>query len=132
MKIAVVTENGQNISQHFGRAPYFAILTVEEGKVLNMEMRERKTGHFAQGQIQEQEHDHSQGHGVGQDDKHDVMAREIGDCQVLIAGGMGIGAYKRFFENGINVMMTDKSDINEAVKLFSEGNLKNLYEERTH
>lgn len=132
MKIAVVTENGQNISQHFGRAPYFAILTVEEGKVLNMEMRERKTGHFAQGQNQEQEHDHSQGHGVGQDDKHDVMAREIGDCQVLIAGGMGIGAYKRFFENGINVMMTDKSDINEAVKLFSEGNLKNLYEERTH
>lgn len=134
MKIAVVTENGQTISQHFGRAPYYAIYTVEEGEVKNMEMRERRTGHFAPGQneVHEHQHDNSQGHGVGQDDKHDVMAKEIGDCQVLIAGGMGIGAYQRFFENGINVMMTDKSDINEAVKLFSEGNLKNLYQERTH
>ena len=134
MKIAVVTNDGQTISQHFGRAPYYAIFSVENGEILNQEMRKRGTGHFAQGETHEHEHQHdnSQGHGVGQDDKHDAMAREIGDCQVLIAGGMGRGAYKRFFENGINVMMTDKKNIQEAIKLHIEGKLENLYEQRTH
>ena len=133
MKIAVVTNDGQKISQHFGRAPYYKIFTIENNEITEQETRERKTGHHAQGQEQNHEqHDNSQGHGVGQDDKHDLMAKEIGDCQVLIAGGMGIGAYKRFFENGISVMMTDKLDIAEAVKLFSEGKLENLYQQRTH
>ncbi len=134
MKIAVVTNDGQTISQHFGRAPYYAIFTVENGEIINKEMRQRGTGHFAQGQTHEHEHEHdnSQGHGIGQDDKHDAMAREIADCQVLIAGGMGRGAYQRFFANGINVMMTDKTDIIEAITLHSQGKLENLYEQRTH
>ncbi|MEA3450823.1 MAG: NifB/NifX family molybdenum-iron cluster-binding protein [Bacteroidota bacterium] len=133
MKIAVITNDGQTISQHFGRASHYKIFIVENNEITEQETRERKTGHNAQGQSHNHEqHDNSQGHGIGQDDKHDQMAREIGDCQILIAGGMGIGAYKRFFENGISVMMTDKSDISDAVKLYSEGKLENLYQQRTH
>lgn len=135
MKIAIATADGKTVNQHFGRSPYYSIATIEEGKVTNIEMRQRGTGHFAPNQENiHEEHDHSKGHGYGpgDGDKHDAMAREIGDCQVLIAGGMGRGAYERFFSNGINVIMTDKTDIEEVLRLYSEGKLINLYQERTH
>jgi predicted Fe-Mo cluster-binding NifX family protein len=44
MKIAAITENGTTISQHFGRAPYYLVVTVEDGKVVSKEQRD-KAGH---------------------------------------------------------------------------------------
>jgi predicted Fe-Mo cluster-binding NifX family protein len=135
MKIAVVTIDGKKVGQHFGRSPYYSIFTIEDGIVLEHEVRVRKTGHFAPNQEHtHHEHDHSQEHGTSEEHikKHDEMAQEISDCQILIAGGMGRGAYERFFENGINVIMTDKVDINDAIKNYLDGNLINLYIERTH
>ena len=32
MKIACITEDGHTISQHFGRAPYYLVLTVENDR----------------------------------------------------------------------------------------------------
>jgi predicted Fe-Mo cluster-binding NifX family protein len=32
MKIALITDDGQTISQHFGRAPYYLVVTIEEGR----------------------------------------------------------------------------------------------------
>ena len=59
------------------------------------------------------------------------MAAEIGDCDVLIAGGMGAGAYESFRRAGLNVMLTDIVWIEEAVTALMEGKLKNLANERT-
>ncbi len=134
MKIAVVTNDGKNISQHFGRAAYYAIYTIENNEIVDSQMRQRHTGHNAQNNEHSHEHSHdtSQMHGVGQNDKHDAMAAEISDCQVLIAGGMGRGAYIRMFENGINVIMTDETNIHEAINKYINGKLTNLYIERTH
>jgi len=135
MKIAVVTLDGKTVGQHFGRSPYFSIFAIEDGIVLEHEIRVRKTGHFAPNQEQtHHDHDHTHEHGMSEEHtkKHDEMAKEISDCQILIAGGMGRGAYERLFENGINVIMTDKLDINDAVKTYIEGKLTNLYNERTH
>ena len=33
MKIAVISEDGATISQHFGMAPLYVVATVEKGKV---------------------------------------------------------------------------------------------------
>ena len=44
MKIAVITEDGKTISQQFGRAPYYLVLTIEEGGIIQREMR-NKLGH---------------------------------------------------------------------------------------
>ena len=41
MKIAAVTEDEVNISQHFGRAPYYLVYTVEEGDITDKEIRDR-------------------------------------------------------------------------------------------
>jgi len=44
MKIAVATEDEKTISQHFGRAPFYVIVTVEDGKIVSHDTRD-KIGH---------------------------------------------------------------------------------------
>ena len=40
MKIAVVSDDGVSISRHFGRAPYYVVLTVEGGEIRGKEIGE--------------------------------------------------------------------------------------------
>jgi len=54
------------------------------------------------------------------------MAEAIADCQVLIAGGMGWGAYENLTSRGVETIVTDIKNIDEAVKLYLEGKLLNL------
>ena len=35
MKIAVITDDERTISQHFGRAPYYVVVTIEDGKIVD-------------------------------------------------------------------------------------------------
>jgi len=134
MKIAIVTLDGKTVSQHFGRSPYYTIYTIENKEIKNKELRERKSAHGTQQKGDSGYHNHSRGHGFGpaNDKKHDAMIEQISDCQVLIAGGMGRGAYERFFKKGINVIMTDKTNIENVVNSYIKGELNNLYNERTH
>ncbi len=44
MKIAAVTDDGLIISQHFGRAAYYWVVTIENGVIVSEEKRE-KMGH---------------------------------------------------------------------------------------
>ncbi|HXZ30244.1 MAG TPA: NifB/NifX family molybdenum-iron cluster-binding protein, partial [Dehalococcoidia bacterium] len=48
MKIAVVTDDGKTICQHFGRARYYLVVTTEDGRVVNKEQRS-KAGHHVAG-----------------------------------------------------------------------------------
>ena len=138
MKIAVVTLNGKTISKHFGRSPYLKIFEIQDNEIVGEELRERKTGHFApnSAHIHHHVHDHGSHHGHGLDkhsqDKHKAMAEEIADCDILIAGGMGMGAYENFKSTGLEVIMTDESVILEAVQKYLAGNLINLKQQRTH
>ncbi len=131
MKIAVVTENGVTISQHFGRAPYYLVMTVKDGKIINQEKRE-KAGHHTAGSHDCHEdhscHDEKHGMDAASQAKHAGMLANILDSQVLIAGGMGYGAYESLESNGIEPVITDVESIDEAVKLYLEGKLVNLME----
>jgi predicted Fe-Mo cluster-binding NifX family protein len=60
------------------------------------------------------------------------MAAELADCDVLVAGGMGRGAYESFLRAGLEVVLTDLRDINDVVNAWMNGTLRNLAEERTH
>ncbi|MFN2201656.1 MAG: NifB/NifX family molybdenum-iron cluster-binding protein [Caldilineaceae bacterium] len=135
MKIAVITDDGTSISQHFGRAPYYLVFTVEDGNVVESELRE-KLGHtqFQQEAGHEhhehghQEHDHGgQGqHGYGPDaqDRHARMAQTIIDCSALLCRGMGRGAYDSMNAYGIKPVVTDISDAEEAVRAFLDGSIE--------
>lgn len=127
MKIAVVSDDGLNISQHFGRAPYYVVLTVEEGKILDREKR-AKTGHH---DFAAREHAHiaaeaRHGCDAGSEPRHASMAETITDCQVLLAGGMGWGAYESMKSRNIETIVTDVQNIDKAVELYTKGQLPNL------
>ena len=64
MKVAVITDDGRTISQHFGRARFFLVATVEDGKLLTTELRE-KSGHHTFGQAEKPAHIHTGPHGFG-------------------------------------------------------------------
>jgi predicted Fe-Mo cluster-binding NifX family protein len=131
MKIAAVSEDGINISQHFGRAPFYVVITVEDGKIVDKETRP-KAGHqtFATAEhpmAPGQRH----GYDAGSQAKHKSMAETIADCQVLLAGGMGWGAYESFKSCGLEVIVTDVQSIYEAALKYLKGKLPNLME-RVH
>ena len=129
MKIAAITEDGTTISQHFGRAPFYVVVTVEDGKIVNKEKR-NKTGHhtFAAHQHPDLAPGDRHGYDAGSEVRHASMAETISDCQVLLAGGMGWGAYESLKSHNIEVMVADVENIDEAVKLYLDGKLANLME----
>ena len=129
MKIAAITEDGATVSQHFGRAPLYVVVTVEDGKITNRETR-NKAGHHTFAAYQDAPLAPGERHGydAGSQAKHASMAETITDCQVLIAGGMGWGAYESLKSRGIEPVVTDVENIEEAVKLYLQGKLPNLME----
>src|SRR4030042_477499 len=129
MKIAAISEDGATISQHFGRAPLYVVATVEDGKVVNKEKRD-KAGHhtFSGDQHPETAPGERHGYDAGAQSRHDTMAQSIDDCQVLLAGGMGWGAYESLKSRGLETVVTDVEDIEKAVKLYLDGKLPNLME----
>jgi predicted Fe-Mo cluster-binding NifX family protein len=131
MKIAVVTEDGNTICRHFGRAPYYVVVTAENGKVISKEMRSKAGHHVGGGHNCHEEHDcHDGKHGMDAASQatHTGMLANILDSQVIIAGGMGYGAYESMKSAGIEPIITDVDTIDEAVKLLLEGKLVNLME----
>ena len=124
MKIAFITEDGKTISQHFGRAPHYLVVEVEEGVVLNQELRD-KLGHQ---QLADSGHHHQAGQGGGMNaashDKHNRMSQAIQDCEVLICGGMGMGAYQSMQSFGITPLVTQIREIDEALQAYLSGDLR--------
>ena len=120
MKIAAITDDGKTISQHFGRAPYYIVLTVEEGKIVKHEMRDK----LSHAQFQSEGHDHHEeaggrhGYGPAADNRHGRMAESITDCEALLCRGMGRGAYENMKVRNIRPVVTDIADIDEAPDQF--------------
>jgi len=122
--LTVVTEDGKQISQHFGRATYYLVLTIKEGKIVNREMRE-KIGHrqFSAQEVQNAAHNERHGMDDNSHNKHISMAETISDCQVLLCGGMGMGAYDSMRRINIQPIVTDMTDVEQAVQAFLDGKL---------
>jgi predicted Fe-Mo cluster-binding NifX family protein len=129
MKIAVVSDDGTTISQHFGRAPLYVVVTVEDGKIVSREMR-AKAGHhtFAAHPSPDLAPGARHGYDAGSQVRHSSMAEIISDCQALLVGGMGWGAYESMQSYNIEPVVTDVNSIDEAVQLYIDGKLTNLME----
>jgi len=117
MKIAAVSEDGATIAQHFGRAPYYVVVSVEQGRVVASETRP-KVGHrdFAGGSMSD----------PGPVAKHRAMGMAVADCRALLAGGMGSGAFSALQALGIEPVLTDEVDIVTAATRYAAGELPNL------
>jgi predicted Fe-Mo cluster-binding NifX family protein len=121
VKIAAITEDGKIIHQHFGRAPYYLVVTVENGQIVNREMRP-KLGHanFANEPHSLEEHGAEHGFDPAAQSRHAQMAAPIDDCEALLCRGMGRGAYQNIQERGVRPILTDIASIDEAVQAYLE------------
>lgn len=124
MKFAAITDDGKTISQHFGRAPYYLVVTIEDGKIVQREMRDKLGhAHFANEPHEEAKPSQPHGFGPAAQDRHARMAEAIADCAALLCGGMGRGAYESMRARGIKPIVTDIASIDEAMQAYIEGRI---------
>ena len=107
--VAVESNNGleAEISGHFGRCPYYAILEVQEGKVkepVKVIANPYFSSHGEPGQVPS-------------------FLKEQG-IEVIIAGGMGPRAVQFFSQLAIKVVTGVSGKVKEAVDSFLKGELK--------
>jgi len=131
MKIAAITEDGNTISRHFGRAPRYLVVTVEAGLIVHRELRDKLCHEHARNEVREVGQSAPHGFGPIADERHSRMAAAIADCEVLLCGGMGQGAYESFQGCRIRPVVTDVVDIEEAVAAFVNGQIID-HNERVH
>ncbi len=124
MKIAVITDDGNTISQHFGRAQYYLVATVENGEITDHELRE-KLGHSQFASEPHAADIPGQPHGMDavSHNRHMLMSEAIADCEALLCRGMGMGAYESMKTRGIRPIVTDIASIDEAVMAYVEGKI---------
>ena len=136
MKIAAVTDDNQTISQHFGRAMNYSVLTIDDGKIVARELREKANHQDFQREGLEGQHQHldnPRGRGFGRhsEEKHQRMFATIKDCQILLARGMGQGAYNGLQQMGIQPIITDIPEIEKAVQAVIDESIED-HPERLH
>lgn len=120
MKIAIVSDDNQTISQHFGRAENYILILLEHEKIVDRKTLAKPgrcqstSGHHGQHSHQSD----AKGRGFGHQAKHShqEMFENIKDCDILLTRGMGRGAYLDLQQLGIRPIVTDIADIETAVQ----------------
>lgn len=121
-KIAVATVTGEDVSAHFGRAPFLAIYQVEKGEITGKEVVENAScgGHRGHG-------GRCHGHGKREGDSghhgHGKFISLLKDVDVVIAGGMGWRMQEELKIRGIKPVLTAEKNADEAVKKYLQGDL---------
>jgi|SRR3989339_1330503 len=111
-RIAIPVENQDGleapIAEHFGRAPFFAIVDLDEkGKVASVKT-EANTG----------EHNGGTGH-----PHENLLALKP---NVIVARGMGPGGLASFQNAEVNVLKATAKTVQETITQFKAGNLEKL------
>jgi predicted Fe-Mo cluster-binding NifX family protein len=101
LKIAISTDSGM-VSAHFGRAPEFTFITIEDSKVVDKKVVPNP------------------GHTVGTIPQ---FVNQHG-AKYMIAGGMGRRAEAFFNQYGIEVIVGVQGSIDEVVKKIIDGTLE--------
>jgi len=101
MKIAISTDSG-NVCAHFGRAPEFTFITIENNQVIEKEVLQNP------------------GHSVGSIPQY---VNQQG-AKYMIAGGMGRRAEDFFNQYGIEVIVGVTGKIDDVIKKILDGTLE--------
>jgi predicted Fe-Mo cluster-binding NifX family protein len=104
MKIAIASQNRRTITEHAGRCRKFWIYAVEDNQITRKTLLELPK--------EQSFHDSS---------PHDP--HPLDDAQVLIAGGMGHGLFRRLERKGITGIVTLETDPEKAVIVYLAGTL---------
>jgi predicted DNA-binding protein (UPF0251 family)/predicted Fe-Mo cluster-binding NifX family protein len=117
-RVALPTDDGTTLCQHFGRAHYYRVVEITDGKVVSTELRDK----FA--------HVHGEEHHGESDASHEEVHGRMADaahgCDTIIAGGMGMGAMNALTASGYKVMQTDMSKLDDIVEACRAGTFVDL------
>lgn len=108
------------------------MVTIEDGQIVGREQREKVAhgrGHDHGGHVHLE--GEARGFDAGAQATHNRMAAPIADCQVLLARGMGSGAYASLLQAGIRPILTAIADIDEAALQAANGTIMH-HQERLH
>ncbi len=117
MKVAVASEDGVNISHHFGRSRCFLVFEIEDKQVVGRSQRDNTFTAHARGECQNDvEHSHHHGHGA--------IVQALADCQAVLCYGMGWRAAEDLQQNGIQAfILPSEMSPEDAVNAYLAGNL---------
>ncbi|HTQ57075.1 MAG TPA: NifB/NifX family molybdenum-iron cluster-binding protein [Bryobacteraceae bacterium] len=118
MRIAVPTNDGASISEHFGRSAGFLVFEIADGQIGRREVR-RNAGQHTHGK---------EGCGEGAKEhgahNHAGILSSLTDCDVVICAGMGRRAAEALESAGIaTVVTTQPASAEEAVHQYLRGEL---------
>jgi predicted Fe-Mo cluster-binding NifX family protein len=101
MKIAISSDS-ENVSAHFGRAPNFTLITIEDNKLIEKKILQNP------------------GHTVGS------IPQFINDqgAKCMITGGMGRRAQDFFSQYGIEIIMGITGKVDDIIKKILDGTLE--------
>lgn len=128
-KIAVASEDGNYISAHFGRTPYFVVFTIDGDRIVNRELRDNRfTPHMQNNRngahhAEEHESHHQEGHRCGSS-----AVDGLSDCQAVICGGAGKRIVDHLNSAGIEMVLTRYSSVMETIDAFMNGELTSSVE----
>lgn len=118
MKIAVATMDGAMVSQHFGQSRGFVVFEAQDGKLGAREVRTNNHTPHAQGLCN---HEGEHQHGAH---SHANILDLLGDCKVVLCGGMGGGAAQALRAQGIEpIILGAECTVDEAAAAYLNGTL---------
>jgi nitrogen fixation protein NifX len=117
VKIAVASEDGVSISQHFGRSGCFLVFDVEDKRIVGCSMRDNTFTPHAKGECRDGvPHNHDHGHAR--------IVEALKDCQAVLCYGMGWRAAEELRQHGIQAfILSGKMLPEEAVRRYVAGDL---------
>ena len=135
MKIAFVSNNGQTISRHFGRARNFIVISVADEGITDRKTIPKSSQCNAQSR-QRRQHGHAsetrgRGFGPHAGAAHQKLFTLITDCDMVVSRGMGRGAWTGLQQRGIDPIITDIVEIDEAVQAILDNTMVN-HTEKLH
>jgi len=114
IKIGIASDDGKNISAHFGRTMGFVIFSIDNNKIISKEYKPNTfTGH-ARG---------IEGHS-NMSSTHSSIIEALKDCKAVISNGMGRRIYEDLRAAGIEAIITTETDVDKAIELYLAGSLK--------
>ncbi len=120
MKVAVASQDGITVSQHFGRSKCFIVFDVENGEILDSQVRADTFSVHAAGECEAERGLGSNGAKV----EHTDMVKTLQDCHVVLCRGMGWRAAEELVRRGINPMVIrGELSPQEAVQHYLDGKL---------
>jgi predicted Fe-Mo cluster-binding NifX family protein len=109
-RLAFASYDGLTISRHFGHVKQFIVVEFREGAEIDRSLRQNADA------LPDETH-RTRGH------DHDALLDVIADCDLIVAGGMGLPMADRARERGFEVILTSEQTVDRAIARYLTGEL---------